>query len=284
MNIILLFEEDFIAPDRVILNGRRVEHICKVHRARIDDTLSVGLLNSHMGTGTVVAMNSTTVELEVILDREPPPPLPLTLVIALPRPKMLRRILQSVASLGVKEIYLINSWRVEKAFWKSPLLEPDRLQNELILGLEQAKDTVMPQIHLKRLFKPFVTEELSRLTAGELPSISTRQHPDPAQKQKKTAQWQGQPDPDHEPEAIPLKEHEAPHYPSKPLAITAHPKGIISCPEHIDQSSILVMGPEGGFIEIEIETLEQAGFTTVTLGKRILRVETAVPFIISKLY
>jgi len=275
MNLILLFEEDFTAPDRVLLNGRRVEHICKVHRARIEDTLSVGLLNSRMGIGKIVAMDSTTVELEVILDSEPPPPLPLTLIVALPRPKMLRRILQSVASLGVKEIYLINSWRVEKSFWNSPLLEPDRLRNELLLGLEQAKDTIMPQIYLKRLFKPFVTEELSQLTARDLPSISTQQHPEPAQ---------GQPDPNHKAEAIPQKEHKTPHQQSKPLAITAHPKGIISCPEHIDQNAILVMGPEGGFIELEIETLERAGFTTVNLGKRILRLETAVPFVISKLY
>lgn len=261
MNLIMLFEEDFTAPERVSLSGRRMEHICKVHRARRGDSLSVGLLNGCMGRGKVVAIDDRGVELEVILDHEPPPPLPLTLVLALPRPKMLKRILQSVASLGVKEIYLINSWRVEKAFWSSPLLDPERLQNELLLGLEQAKDTIMPKLHLRRLFKPFVTEELSLLAAGEPFSI-------PPREQDQAAQNQG----------------EAMKQQQKPIAITAHPKGTLSCPEHITQSTILVMGPEGGFIEIEIETLEEAGFTTVSFGKRIMRLETAVPFIVSKLY
>lgn len=240
MNLILLFEDDFVSPEKVRISGRRLEHIIKVHRAQIGDKLTVGLLNSKIGTGKVLTISSQQIELEVILDHDPPEPIPLTLIIALPRPKMLKRILQSAASLGIKKIYLINSWRVEKAFWSSPLLEPERLKNELLLGLEQAKDTLMPEIHLKRLFKPFVIEELSMLTKGSLDN--------------------------------------------KPIALAAHPKAVLPCPQNIDQSAILAMGPEGGFIDIEIETLEQAGFAAVNLGRRILRLETAVPFIVSKLF
>ena len=35
------------------------------------------------------------------------------------------------------------------------------------------------------------------------------------------------------------------------------------------------MGPEGGFTAAEVEAARHAGFDTVTLGPRILRVETA---------
>jgi 16S rRNA (uracil1498-N3)-methyltransferase len=35
------------------------------------------------------------------------------------------------------------------------------------------------------------------------------------------------------------------------------------------------IGPEGGFEESEIEQLQKAGGKTITLGKRILRTETA---------
>ncbi len=240
MNLILLFENDFITSNRVVIGGRRLEHIIKVHRAEEGDMLTVGVINGKIGVGKVLAIKKDQIEMEVCLSEDPPEPIPLTLIVALPRPKMLKRILQSVASLGVKNIYLINSWRVEKAFWSSPLLEPDRLKNELILGLEQAKDTIMPQIHLKRLFKPFVIEELSMLVKGSLNN--------------------------------------------KPIALAAHPKAELPCPQNINQSAILAMGPEGGFIDIEIETLEKIGFSTVNLGRRILRLETAVPFIVSKLF
>ena len=37
----------------------------------------------------------------------------------------------------------------------------------------------------------------------------------------------------------------------------------------------LIIGPEGGFEEAEAETLREAGAREVSLGKRILRAETA---------
>lgn len=40
-------------------------------------------------------------------------------------------------------------------------------------------------------------------------------------------------------------------------------------------SMILMLGPEGGFSQSEVESAEKAGFATATLGPRILRAETA---------
>lgn len=39
--------------------------------------------------------------------------------------------------------------------------------------------------------------------------------------------------------------------------------------------TIFVLGPEGGFTDKEIQTLDRAGFAAVSLGKRVLRWETA---------
>ena len=123
MNLILLNEKDFISPHRVMLQERRFHHIMSVHRAAVGDQLVTGLINGKMGNSTITKLTSSSIEMDVVLDENPPPPIDLNLVMALPRPKMLKRILQTVASLGVKKIYLINSWRVEKGFWSSPILE-----------------------------------------------------------------------------------------------------------------------------------------------------------------
>lgn len=166
MNLLLLEPEDFVTPDRVRLAGRRLRHVRDVHRAVAGDELRVGLLNGAMGRGKVLHLDDQALLLEVALDAEPPPKLALSLVLALPRPKVLNRVLASAASLGVARIALVNAWRVEKAYWKSPRLDTANLLEQLVLGLEQARDTRLPEVRLERLFRPFVEGALAAWTEG----------------------------------------------------------------------------------------------------------------------
>jgi RsmE family RNA methyltransferase len=235
MNLLLLEEKDFIGPDKAAVSGRRFDHIKRVLKAQTGTCLSCGVVNGKMGTAFITSFNDHCLEVEVTLDAAPPKPLPLTLVLALPRPKMLKRIMESVTSLGVKEIYLVNSWRVEKSYWKSPVLEKESLERYFRLGLEQGRDTLMPALYQKRFFSRFVKEEL--------PVIG-----------------------------------------QDTLCLTAHPKTSHMCPASVNKRTTLVIGPEGGFIDLEVKTLEEAGFETVSIGERILKVETATTYLISRLF
>ncbi|PIE63159.1 MAG: 16S rRNA (uracil(1498)-N(3))-methyltransferase [Desulfobacter postgatei] len=235
MNLILLEDRDFISPDRISLQGDRCRHIIKVLGAKPGDTLVCGKKNAKMGTGRIVSLDRLSIEMEVHLDQNPPPPLPLTLVLALPRPKMLKRILQSLSSLGVKDIFLINSRRVEKSFWGSRVLSESGIQRHLDLGLCQAKDILVPRVHLRRFFAPFVKEELPELSRNK-------------------------------------------------KRILAHPKAQSLCPSGLNSDTVLVIGPEGGFIDLEVQTLVDKGFEPMTMGKRILRVETAVTALVARLF
>ncbi|HWW62689.1 MAG TPA: RsmE family RNA methyltransferase, partial [Thermoanaerobaculia bacterium] len=149
-----------------------------------------------------------------------------------PRPKVLNRVIASATSLGVKRIVLINAWRVEKSYWKSPRLSAGNLRLQSVLGLEQARDTMLPSIELRRLFRPFVEDELPSIVGDA-------------------------------------------------RALVAHPGGA-PLPTIAGRATIAI-GPEGGFIEQEIASLERAGFTQVSLGERILRVETAVAAVLARL-
>ncbi len=235
MNLILLYSNDFISESRVRLCERRRDHVQKVHRAELGDVLTVGLLNDKMGTGTVVCNDQQNLELEVELKDAPPPALPLTLVLALPRPKMLKRSLQTLTAMGVKKLILINSYRVEKSYWQTPILKPENINEQLVLGLEQAKDTVMPEVRIEKRFKPFVEDELEALMQGS-------------------------------------------------RALLAHPKTDTLCPSQITEPVTLAIGPEGGFIDYEVEKLKQVGFEAVHIGPRILRVENAVPALLARLF
>ncbi len=144
-------------------------------------------------------------------------------------------MLQSVTALGVKRIVLINSWRVDKSYWKSPVLDAGSLLEHQILGLEQARDTILPTVEVQPRFKPFVEDSLPDLAKGT-------------------------------------------------LALLAHPYAAQPCPADIKQHATLVIGPEGGFTDYEVEKMIDAGLTAVHLGTRSLRVETAVSALIGRLH
>ncbi len=168
MNLILLEPADFVDADQVVLRDRRLAHLREVHRAEAGETLRVGRLGGEMGEGRLLRLDSASAELQVRFDQPPPPKLPITLLLALPRPKMLRRVLQTVATMGVPRLVLLNSYRVEKSFWQTPFLDPAAIREQLILGLEQARDTVLPEVIIEKRFKPFVEDRLPQLAAGSL--------------------------------------------------------------------------------------------------------------------
>lgn len=168
MNLLLLEEADFISADRVILRDRRLRHMQEVHRSEVGDSLRIGRVDGLLGTAELLRLEPREAELCVSFDREPPGKLPLTLVLALPRPKMLRRVFQTVATMGVPKVILVNSYRVEKSFWQTPFLEPAAIREQLILGLEQARDSVLPEIVIEKRFKPFVEDRLPAVVDGTL--------------------------------------------------------------------------------------------------------------------
>lgn len=236
MNLILLTQTDFIkSTSRVRLDDRRYVHIRDIHRAEAGDELSVGLIGGRIGTGKIAALTGDSLEMDISLNLQPPAPLPVTLILALPRPNILKRALQAASAMGVKKIFFIHSNRVEKSFWLSPALKPEKIQEQLVLGLEQGRDTVLPDVQLRKGFKPFVEDELPDMIRG------TR-------------------------------------------ALVAHPQASEECPRDIRQPATLMIGPEGGFIPYEIKKVTALGFTPVRLGDRILRVDTAVPALLARLF
>jgi RsmE family RNA methyltransferase len=103
------------------------------------------------------------VRVEVTLEGVEPGPQPLTVLLAMPRPQMLRRILQKAATFGVERLVLFRSARVEKSYFSSPLLLPDSIRAQLLLGLEQGGGTRLPEVAVFAGMREF-------LASGELDS------------------------------------------------------------------------------------------------------------------
>jgi RsmE family RNA methyltransferase len=163
VNLVLLEPCELRGDGTARLSGRRAAHVSGVLRAGPGDRIQAGVVGGRMGEAEVLSASAGEVVLRPALDREPPLPSRVALLLALPRPKILRKVLQAAASMGVKRLVLVGSWRVEKSYFASPVLAPDALRAELLLGLEQGRDTVLPEVLVRRLFKPFVEDELEGL-------------------------------------------------------------------------------------------------------------------------
>ena len=239
MNLLLLEDSDFdpaAGPGVLaVVGGERLRHVRKVLRAKVGDTLEVGRLGGGIGRGRIAELSRDRVVLELgPLDGESPEPLPVTLVLALPRPKFVGRILQAVAAMGVKRILLVQTARVEKSYWQSSVMRPESLRRHLMLGLAQARDTVLPGI-----------ECLSgrRELIETLPGL--------------------------------VRDHDQ--------VLVADAAGSEPCRSCVDGSTVLVVGPEGGLLDGELDAFGAAGALTVSLGPRALRVEHAVVALLARL-
>ncbi len=239
MNLLLLKPQELKQDTARLGNDdRRYQHLLKTLGVKAGDRINAGILNGQKGYADITVLNGDYLELQITPNAEPPPPNPITLILALPRPLMLKRILQTVTSMGVKTIYLINSKRVEKSYWNSSDLDSEIIAQQLLLGLEQACDTVLPNVHFEQRFKPFAEDKLPELCKNT-------------------------------------------------TALLAHPGDYDPCPGGdtlpTDKRILLAVGPEGGFIDYEVELLTQSGLMPVQCGKRILRVEAAVSILLGRL-
>lgn len=171
MNLLLLPAEQQ-ADGRVYLSDRRrLNHIREHLKLTVGDRLKVGMKNGLKGHATVAEINENQLILDDIqLHQAPPAKQPVTLILALPRPKVLRRVVMDAVTLGIEELIFLHSYRVEKSYWQTPFLQ--QLDDYILLGLEQAGDTVWPKISLKKRFKPFVEDELPALCQHKLALVA----------------------------------------------------------------------------------------------------------------
>ena len=168
MNIVLLEAEQTQSEFWKIDNPRQIQHLSQHVQLNAGDTLKVGIRNGERYLTEVISVSEQQIRIRPIQLEAIPTKLPVHLILALPRPKVLRRIIMDAVTLGVERISLIHSYRVDKSYWQSPFLQ--QLDDYVTLGLEQAGDTIEPEIQLYKRFKPFVEDVLPTFISDQKPA------------------------------------------------------------------------------------------------------------------
>ena len=244
MNL-LLVEPSELAGDRCTIADRRAAHLREVLGIAPGSTVRMGIVGGAVGTGVVLTDDAAGITLRFARTADPAPQLDLELVLAVPRPKALARVIETCAAFAVRKVSLTNAWRVDKSYLRSPKLAADALAHAARIGAEQGATTHLPTIA--------VHERLMELLDTRWPAPEPRTE-------------------DEEPD----EDRPRRRRPKPGSLLIAHPgaKPIETVIRH--GPLVLAIGPEGGWIERELETFIARGFTPCSLGAPILRTESAV--------
>ena len=123
----ILFESSEIADGVATCSDARAEHILSVLHGEVGQTLKTGEIDGRIGTGEIVAIDGPTVRIRVSHDTDSLQPW-CDLVLAPPRPRVMKRLLPQLATLGVGTIVLVGAKKVEKDFWGATLLKEENFR------------------------------------------------------------------------------------------------------------------------------------------------------------
>lgn len=227
MNIVLFRPSELDSDLRLHLGKLRAQQLLAVKGLEEGSRIRVGAYGGQIHMADVIAIKADEVILELDGENasEPLKSMPLTLLLALPRPQSLKKVLQTIAELGVEKLILTGAQRVNKSYFQSKILSPETIESYLTLGMQQAISTIMPEVVVvKHLAEAF----------DEAPSES--------------------------------------------LKYLAHPAARTSFENNfsLSNSSVIAIGPEGGWSDDEREEFAAKGYLEVSSGGRMLRVDTAV--------
>ena len=260
----ILFEKDEIVNGVATFGGERAEHVMNVLHGEVGQVLKTGEVNGPIGTSEITAVkgeaassplgeNEYSITVRCTHMQESLAPW-VDLILAPPRPRVMKRLLPQLATMGVGRIFLVGAKKVEKDFWGATLLKPENYRPLLIDGLMQAGTSILPTLETRRNFRKFVKEEVDglwpaakRIVAHPYGADSTRIFANVANARESFA-------------------------------------GIRSIREDSRfEAVLLAVGPEGGWTDEEVALLEERGFARYSLGSRILRTDTATIALLAQL-
>ena len=237
MNI-MLFED---TPKFISLKDPRGRHIKKVLRLQSGDCLKAGLLNGPRGRLCITAVEAEGYRVEWSKSGPPVGLYPLTLIVGFVRPISVKRILREAASLGVERLVFAVTDSGERSYREANLWKTGEYREYLINGLQSAGATVLPEVLLCGGLGEALGPAGGVRVPDEVSEAPVRLVLDNV--------GAGRP--------LSRMDLGGPDGPAGPRPV------------------VLAVGSERGWSERERRLFQAAGFSSVTLGSRVLRTETA---------
>ena len=236
----LFLQEDLKNAEEIRITGADAHHLRDVLRMKPGEQFLVSCGDEWEYTCRIESLDENEVTASVTDAQKPGKELPSRIILlqCLPKGDKMETVIQKAVELGAAEIVPVASSRcVVKLDAKKAEAKVKRWNAISESAAKQAKRMVIPEVHGVLGFKEAL--RYAGAASGE--------------------------DEGAKPVLLMPYENEQGMDATRKLLSSIRP----------GQPAAVLIGPEGGFSEAEVEEARQAGFQTITLGKRILRTETA---------
>ena len=150
----LVIKQNEVFNNLAKISKPRSTELIKRHNLVMGITLSCLVYGGKIGKGKIVRIEPELI-IELNLDRDKLIKKDINLVVGLSRPQTIKKVISASVTMGVQNLFFLKSEQTEKSYLDSKIFLPENLEQEIILGMEQAGDSLPPNIHIKTHFLPF---------------------------------------------------------------------------------------------------------------------------------
>ena len=274
MNIILLRQEELSGGNfSFAKTDERFLHIKKVLKLGAGAVFKAGIIDGEKGTAEITSFSDELLTARFTVSEDAgggddvsalPP---IRLILGFPRPIQLRRILRDVAGLGIEALYLTGTELGEKSYLQADIAAETEIERLLIDGCSQAGDTHIPKVYRAYSVRHFFDRYEDDIRPDHLRAVLDV----PFQIE------QGSIDQEHLKRDHTAQNHiEQTHSEQDgvPFSPAMYPLPQLQWDGR--QTLWLAVGNERGWSLNERLLFAKKQFTAYTMGRRILRTETAV--------
>ena len=290
----LLENESSTVLVRLRQSDERFEHLRQVlKKTNKGDEFKATILNERLATGRILSYDDDerSVLIEILSTKEEEAKeekmVTVSLILAMPRPKVLRRLLSVFAQFGVENVHMFSAEKTERCYFQSEVLTEDVLVREFTRGVEQnALDFKFPNAskcrNLNAVLEALLSSGDEEGMAGREENIAKRVNG----KKGANFEWLLRSMRDEE-EGEGGEER-------RRINLLAHPSSAsVSVTEALAQEKsaistnrveiLLAVGPEGGWSEEEVRAFETFDFVNVGLGNRVFTTDVATIALLSSI-
>lgn len=239
------FSSSPITADRVTLDGPESHHLLHVMRAAVGTEITLFDGSGAEFPAVVESLKRSEAIVRIVERRETDRELPFELVlgVALPKGDRQKWLVEKLTELGVTALVPLTT---DRGVAQPTASAAERLSRSVIEASKQCGRNRLMQIAEPQAWEEWIRGDfgLRNSDCGLTSEQSAIRNP---------------------------------HSEIQPLRLLAHPNGtpLSEITSHKSAPTYIAIGPEGGFTDAEVAAALTAGWQQVSLGRSILRVETA---------